>query len=418
MTYMGIGGQPSVTDVLLLDVARKIQLTPTEYDQAVERYRAINDWLDREGSPLRGKVALMYPQGSMAMGCTISSSLENDEFDIDIMSELVPEFAAWHPRDILELHFLTLNGEEGSRYHGKVARHTRCVTVQYAGMHLDVTPSVLIPGRVERVSNIFHSKLERPRAEDRRIVANPWGFAEWFKDQLPDAPGSLVSLSVLAKRADAVPVDEQPKLFERSLPLIALQLIKRWRNKKYDRRPGRCPPSVLLACLVGERSGALLRAGRTQSSLHAVLVDLIAYARGEFEKARVIRALIHRANPACPRDEVLTDRWPACPADQDQFIADLDDFHAKLSALGAPDLDLPARDKLLSDMFGERATRLAMEEFRKRLHERASSGGLLQRAGTGSILAAPVIATGATPRPSPGNVQQAPAHKFYGAPRR
>lgn len=417
MTYIGIG-QPSVTDVLLLDVARKIQLTPTEYDRAVERYRAINDWLDRDGSPLRGKVALMYPQGSMAMGCTISSSLENDEFDIDIMSELVPEFSTWHPRDILDLYFLALNGEEGSRYHGKVVRHTRCIKVQYAGMHLDVTPSILIPGRVERVSHIFHSKRERPRAEDRRVVANPWGFAEWFKDQLPDAPGSLVSLSVLAKRADAVPVDEQPKLFERSLPLIALQLIKRWRNKKYDQRQGRCPPSVLLACLIGERSGSLLRAGKALASLHAVLVDIVAYIRGEFERARLTGALIHRANPACPRDEVLTDRWPASPADQNQFIADLDDFRAKLAALGAPNLDLPARDKLLSDMFGERATRLAMEEFRKRYHELANAGRLLQRPGTGSLLAAPAIGLTAAPRPSSGGAQQAPAHKFYGAPRR
>jgi hypothetical protein len=414
MTYVG-GYQPSVTDVLLLDVARKVQLTPTDYDLAVTRYRAINDWLDRDDSPLKGKIALMYPQGSMATFSTISSSLENDDFDIDLMSELIPEFRSWHPRDILDLYYTALNGEPGSRYHGKVARNTRCVTVHYANMHLDVTPANLIAGRPARVSHIFHSKRERPRSEDARIVANPWGFAEWFKDQLPDAPGSAVSLAVLAKRADAVPVEEQPKLFERSLPLVAFQLIKRWRNKKYDRRQGRCPPSVLLACLVGERSGFLLRSGRVFASLYEVLKDLTGYIRAEFEKARVRGVLLERLNPACPDDERLTDRWPGSNPDQELFVNDLDDFRVKLSALGDPNLALHARNELLADMFGERAARLAVEEFQRRFDEQAHRGSILQRPGTGSVLAAPALGSIVTPRPAAASVQQAPAHKFFGS---
>ena len=414
MTYVR-GYQPSVTDVLLLDVARKVQLTPTDYDLAVTRYRAINDWLDRDGSPLRGKVALMYPQGSMATFSTVSSSLENDEFDIDVMSELISEFRSWHPRDILDLHYTALNGEPGSRYHGKVVRNTRCVTVHYANMHLDVTPATLITGRPARVSHIFHSKLEQPRREDARIVANPWGFAEWFKNQLPDAPGSAVSLAVLAKRADAVPVEEQPTLFERSLPLIAFQLIKRWRNKKYDRRRGRCPPSVLLACLVGERSGLLLRTGRVVASLHEVLKDLTAYISGEFEKVRVRGALLERFNPACPDDECLTDRWPASHHDQELFVNDLDDFLKKLSALGDPSLALHARNELLADMFGERTARLAVEEFQRRFDEQAHRGLILQRPGTGSVLATTALGSIVKPQTGVASVQQAPAHKFFGS---
>lgn len=414
MTYMG-GSKSGVIDGLLMDVARKVQLSPTDHRLAVERYRTINEWLDRDGSPMRGKVLLMYPQGSMATGTTISSRLENDEFDIDPIAELVAEFAHRHPRDVLDLLFFAINGEPGSRYYGLVKRMTRCVQVQYDGMHLDVTPATLIVGRVARVSHIFHSKRERPREEDQRIVANPWGFAEWFKEQMPLAIGDGARMSTLAKASEAVPVEDQPELYERSLPVIAMQLIKRWRNKKYDQREGRCPPSVVLACLVGERSGQLIGGGTVPRSLYATLLGLVVYILFEFEAAERLGQLIRRDNPACPSDEVLTDRWPASAADQRRFIADLKDFAAKLEVLGRGDLSLLRYNELLSDMFGECAAAQAIEEMRKRHDERARDGRVLHRLGTGAVLAAPAISTAGIANLSSAGVRQAPRSTSFGA---
>lgn len=413
MTYIG-AFQPGIIDVLLMDLARKVQLSPTNYRLAVERYRAINEWLDRDASPVRGKVQLIYPQGSMATGTTISSRLENDEFDIDLMAELVTEFAHWHPRDVLDLLFFAINGEPGSRYYGMVKRMTRCVQVQYEGMHLDVTPATLISGRIARVSHIFHSRRERPKEEDCRIVANPWGFAEWFKERMPMAIGDGAQMVTLAKASEAVPVEEQPELHERSLPVIAMQLIKRWRNKNYDQREGRCPPSVLIACLVGERSSDLIGAGAVGRSLHTTLLDFVTHILFEFEAAERLGQLIYRANPACPSDEALTDRWPTGAADQRRFISDLKDFSAKLAVLSRGNLPLPQCNELLSDMFGERAAALAIEEMRKRLDEQARDGRVVHRLGTGAVLAAPAIYTADAARPYLAGTRQAPRSTSYG----
>ena len=60
-------------DVLLADVAIRIQLSRTDYGKAEERYQTLGDWIDREDSPLTGRVELVYPQGSMAIGATIAS---------------------------------------------------------------------------------------------------------------------------------------------------------------------------------------------------------------------------------------------------------------------------------------------------------------------------------------------------------
>jgi hypothetical protein len=45
-------------------------------------------------------------------------------------------------------------------------------------MHLDITPSVRLHDRQAKTSVIFHSK-----GHDRQsLLANPHGFATWFRD--------------------------------------------------------------------------------------------------------------------------------------------------------------------------------------------------------------------------------------------
>ena len=57
-------------DVLLADVAIRIQLSVTDYRKAEDRYQTLSEWIDRRGSPLEGRVQLVYAQGSMAIGAT------------------------------------------------------------------------------------------------------------------------------------------------------------------------------------------------------------------------------------------------------------------------------------------------------------------------------------------------------------
>ncbi len=74
-------------DTLLTNVAHKIQLAPSQYAVAVDRYSIMEKWLQRDGSELAPYFKRLYPQGSMAIGATIASKLKNDEFDIDIIAE-------------------------------------------------------------------------------------------------------------------------------------------------------------------------------------------------------------------------------------------------------------------------------------------------------------------------------------------
>jgi hypothetical protein len=44
---------PEVIDVLLADIAIRIQLTKTDHDKAVDRFEVMRDWIDDTASAVR-----------------------------------------------------------------------------------------------------------------------------------------------------------------------------------------------------------------------------------------------------------------------------------------------------------------------------------------------------------------------------
>ena len=78
----------SPQDVLLADVAIRIQLSPTDYITATEHYEAMAAWIDRPGSPLRGRVIEFYPQGGFSTGSTVAGHSDEAEFDLDGMAAI------------------------------------------------------------------------------------------------------------------------------------------------------------------------------------------------------------------------------------------------------------------------------------------------------------------------------------------
>ena len=372
-TRMLIERKPAlpIVDALLTDIAKRIQLSPTAYRVAVDRYEAVCAWLQRDSNPIAEVFKRLYPQGSFAIGATIASRLKNDEYDIDVIVELEIRADAL-PANVLDALFEAMNGEPGSRYHGKVQRRTRCVTVEYADMHLDITPSVLLPQHEERTSVIFHAHEHEPSGEHRHIVANPWGFAQWFESETP-AVREIVEAML---RKSAEPVPDQEQLMEKSRALVALQLLKRWRNKCYDTRDGRSPPSVALAYYVATNA----------EGDRDLFSELDAQARAMlmiFEAADMRGQLVQVVNPACPTD-VLTDRWPSDLNTQRVFLNDLRALLSDLHDI-AEDPSVENCQTVMRRLFGENPTKAVFEDFAVKYAVRAKSGTLFTRGGTGGI---------------------------------
>jgi hypothetical protein len=401
----------STVDVMLADVAVRIQLSPTDYQLAVDHYHAIAEWLERDDSLLRGCIRDFYPQGGFAIGATVARHSTDNEFDIDVMAEIAyrldvdPEYA------LATLHD-AIRGERGSRYYSKTDRKTRCSTVNYDAMHLDVTATVRIAGTVEKTGLIFHSKAEEPWAK-KSLFANPHGFAQWFIAQTPpDRDFSEFferrsldydrERAIRTKHADAVPVPEQCPAYQKSRAVIALQLIKRWRNLAYDRRHAsrRLPPSVLLAYYVATY------ANRTKSlaeELSFQVETMLAVVREAHDRCQKVSA----RNPMCHED-VLTDRWPEDLSDQAVFIRELTDFAVKIRRLRS-EIALPEMQQILEDLFGEKPAQSAVKDYVQRIGKDVGSKGSRFLPGNAAI---PAALAGVSTVPSV--VRSAPSHKFFG----
>lgn len=144
--------------------------------------------------------------------------------------------------------------EEDDALHAETIRlleiaNRQSVTVNYNEMHLDVTPSILQSEKSPRTSFIAHSKLEEPVSQDRLVTANPWGFTDWFISQV--SQDKLFGANY-QKRYRIAPIPEYIELEMKPLQLIALILLKRFRNLRYSEREGRMPPSVMLSKLVAD----------------------------------------------------------------------------------------------------------------------------------------------------------------------
>jgi hypothetical protein len=405
---MPLGPNAPVGEILLAGTALRIELPPSLHRLAVERYEAVRNHLERADSPLCEKVRIFYPQGSMAIGATIKSRKRSDGYDIDIIAELIlPAHTA--PGAVLDVLFTAINGPPGSQYHGKVERQTRCVTVYYAdGMHLDITPTLLVDEFDPRRSMLFHAKKEEPPTAHRRLLMNSFAFCEWFRQRTPIdlnfARAYANKAMALDEAADVVPVPDHSTVEGgKSAAVVALQLLKRNRNIRYASRDGRMPPSVMMAKFAGD-------AAVPGSSISGALNAIIDVALAHLEEADLGFHLVDIRNPKCD-DDRFTDRWPENLSAQRIYISDLRLFREQMAKLMSNELSLPEKQQLLVAMFGEGPALAVVEDYTSSLG-RAIQSGHRTVSATGRVIPAGGVAAPAIIKPSAG---QARPHTFFGS---
>ena len=348
----------------------------------------------------------------MATRSTIASKLRTDEFDIDIVAALL--HAADTPAaEVLDLLYEAIRAEPGSRYYDMAERRTRGITVHYAdGMHLDVTPLLRRPATPERESWLFHHRERTSREHGKRLIANPYGFAAWFNEQMPldhdfvqmyEARSLEYERTVLAGIVEDDPMPPQEHPGRKSMAVIVLQLLKRWRNVQYDLRTGRRPPSILMSKLVADN------VGHAETLSHELLYQS-RQMLAALEHWQAAGKRIHVANPRCPAD-VLTDRWPASMGEQAQFIEDLRNLVKEVERLVEGCL-LDEIKEILTKLFGEEPTGAAVDAYAERISEPIRTGKGRHETGSGRIVVPAASVAGVVASPTPARAT--PPHRFHG----
>ncbi|WP_245323607.1 nucleotidyltransferase domain-containing protein [Bradyrhizobium shewense] len=348
-------------DALLMDIARRIQLTRTKHETAERNFGALCNHVDRKGSPLEDCVIECYPSGSFATGTAIASRVKKAQHDVDVVMELKVD-PTTSPQRILQLLFEAINGEPGSSYHGMVTLNSRCVTVKYAdGTTVDLMPIARINGP-DRAGHLFHHKKETGESYHKKV--NPWGFATHFNNHVDFDPAfhdlfegrRLLVEGKIVEKADTQPMPDHVPIEEKSARVVALQLIKRARDIAYrssSRNGLRKPPSVVLAAMA-------LGAGPVKPSLLDEVIGIATHIRLRLTETNGVRGTVQVLNPAYPLDE-FTDRWPENKTAQDLLDGDLRRLIVNLHKLRNDNLSLEEKRDLLKQLFGETAATYAIE---------------------------------------------------------
>jgi hypothetical protein len=381
-------------DAVLAEIAINIQLPPGLHAKAVDRYEAVRRYLERPGSPLEGRVACFYPQGSMAIDATTSTRGTDDEYDLDIVAEI--EGPDDGPEALLDDLEKALKGYPVSR----IVRQTRCVTLYYAdGMHLDVTPSRRRALK-EKEGEIPHAKKGARTELPRYVPMNAYAFAQWYLIRTPVEERFALALNrrlyeqagIAFAAAEVEEVPPQTPLIIKSVTTVALQLVKRHRNIMYATETGRIPPSVVLSCHAGH-------AARPGLGLADMVIRQARWTARAIDEAARQRRLLSVPNPEFAAER-FTDRWPETQLQQTTYSRHLHTLANGLEAARNGNVQLEDLQAWLRDQFGDRVVTRSVMAFNRRLgqqvqarqHGYTRSGGLFVPAapaiiGTGAGLA-------------------------------
>lgn len=309
-------------------VAEDIDIPPSKYQDAVDRYMSVGHWLqDGEYSGCSGEPDI-YPQGSFRLGTVVRpvrGGLEAD-YDIDLVCELPIEKHWTDARSVKKMIGNRLY--EHGKYHKLLDKEgKRCWTLEYAeqdgiGFHLDVLPSVpdpRVPGSMDTSIAITNKRGEIYDWS----ASNPRGYGEWF-DQRNNEAFNMVVMEQKRSIQSRAPmfyasVDEVPDQLVRTSLQRSVQIMKRHRDLKFSKGQdnGHMPISIIITTLAAQ---LYQREPDIYSALSGIVNGLYVYAglvdnrlvNGTNDSSNLIRRTPdgkwHIGNPINP-EENFADRW-------------------------------------------------------------------------------------------------------------
>jgi hypothetical protein len=349
---------------LLRSVCEELQVSPTAYDQAVDRYTAVCNWLEAEGSVVAVFNPTIYPQGSMKIRTTVKP-FGRHEFDLDFVCECrIPVDKLQSPLQLLKL--LESRLREHELYRSILEMKNRCVRLNYANeFHMDILPAC--PDLSVGGSCLF--------VPDRKSQtwkhSNPKGYADWFESRCELALKLLMERRKLMAKAEPIPSQEAAE--EKAILRRVVQLLKRWRDVRYQREPKLAPISMVLTTMAAQAYGGEHTVTEAMTSVLNNFVSLIASSNPR----------VYVLNPANPQED-LSERWDDA-AQYRAFLDGIRELHMRWNEVLATS-GIQNVSNQLEHLFGEpvkvavKNQARTLQDLREKSSLRVAQAGLLTSA--------------------------------------
>ncbi len=240
---------------LLRNLSDSLDITETQYLDAVKRYEAVGKWLGEEGSKLSHFKPKLFPQGSFRLGTMVKPISGADEYDLDLVCELNLEKKMITQESLkqivgerLELHPI---------YSKILEQKRRCWTLNYAEsthFHMDILPAI------PDMDYLFHYSSIPSNLSNESILitdtnlyhwqhSNPKGYAKWFKEQMKKA--FQKSAALIAEEA-RIEIEEVPEYRVKTPLQRVVQLLKRHRDIMFKENRENKPISIIITTLAAK----------------------------------------------------------------------------------------------------------------------------------------------------------------------
>ena len=314
---------------LLNAVAEEIDISPSAYDAAVERYDAVTNWLQADDSALLPFSPDIYPQGSFRLGTIIKPISDEDDYDLDLVCSLRDA-----GKSIGQERLKRMVGDrlkQNVRYREMLApERRRCWRLDYAEsarFHMDILPAIpdseflflerKVASTITRHA-IFITDTECDADDWRR--GNPRGYSAWFQERMKIQFDERRRM--LAEAKGAAHVEDVPPQEVRTPLQRAVQLLKRHRDIMFADDRDDQPISIIITTLAA-------KAYDNEPKLLPALASIISGMRKHIE----IRNGVHWVENPVNTHENFADRWQTEPKLAENFFAWLDQVASDFNSL-------------------------------------------------------------------------------------
>ncbi len=231
-------------DMILRQIAKELDITDEKYENAVASYNAVGTYLSNN---INVQVDI-FPQGSFRLGTVIKPLSDEDDYDIDLVCKVNKYFS--NPKDLKNEVGQALKSSD--RYSKMLQEEgKRCWTLKYADeaqYHMDILPAI------EDITYDKDKKLKITNKDEISNIytfttTNPEAYFEWFNEKQKEEKRRLVESFAVQNNKN---IEEVPDYKVKTTLQVALQILKRYRDKKFENNLENKPISIILTTIMAQ----------------------------------------------------------------------------------------------------------------------------------------------------------------------
>ena len=343
---------------LLESTAEALDISDLHYEQAVQCYKSIGEWLERDGSKIAHYSPEIYPQGSFLLGTVTRPIFDTDEYDLDLVSELNLQKDKISQKDLKNLVGYEIESYAcASNKNSPPEEGRRCWTLTYTDgpqFHLDILPAIPDTHSSTSIWSDFAIAITDNTLPNYSYISSDWpcsnpkGYAAWFRSRMEIEFNTR--RKYLAKSMQAR-VEDVPEYKVKTPLQQAIQILKRHRDIMFAKNPDDKPISIIITTLSGH-------AYNNQSDLLDALQNLV---KGMPCYIQSINGVPWIPNPVNPLEN-FADKWQEHPQREQNFRRWLRQVQQDLAEALELD-DIPGVAELLKPRLGQQIVNEAMRNL-------------------------------------------------------